>query len=426
MPSPKTFSYRLFKQSNAFSLRIQLMLLFGFFFSALAISTCFLVYSQMKSANDHQADTIGNLLSSQTAKAATNMMVTGDRLGLSVLLGQLVQNPYVARAAIFSIDNREIASAESDKIGKRGESFSSPVHYQDVIAGYVRLQLDEKLLRQNPNDALTLIIGISGIMLLSGLLLIHVYVSGMVSQVSLIERQLHTILQAPANQKHSRNELVRLSALVEQQLTEKMRQSSVPEQAEEEEKEETAAIVSIRTKNLNRLRQLLSPNDLVTIVETHIDAIERAADEYEGEISYTPDGTCFIRFSSLDSDSFAVNALSCALLVEYLNRVVDEKNIASLEMGLGFCLSDGILDFPGEEHPFQSDSAAGNAMMLASLPDINKVYMLREQLNWLPKMPEVKAFQEDEDIVEVVHLDNEQTKAIQQQAYDISRDMERA
>ncbi len=426
MPSPKTISHRLFKQSNAFSLRLQLMLLFGFFFSVLTVSTCFLVYSQMKSANDHQADTIGNLLSSQTSKAATNMMVTGDRLGLSVLLRQLVQNPYVARAAIFSIDNREITSAESESIGKRGDSYSSPVHYQDVIAGYIRLQLDEQLLRQNPNDALTLIITISCIMLLAGLLFIHFYVSGMVSQISLVERQLHTILQAPANQKHSRNELARLSALVEQQLTEKMRQNSEPEPSEEEDKEETAAIVSIRTKNLTRLRQLLSPNDLMTIVDTHIDAIERAAEEYQGEISYTPDGTCFIRFSSLESEDFVINAMSCALLIEYLNRVVDEKNIASLEMGLGFCLSDGILDFPGEEHPFQSDSAAGNAMMLASLPEVNKVYMLREQLNWLPEMPEVKAFQEDEDIVEVVSLDNEQTKIIQQQAYNISRDMEKA
>ena len=424
MPSPKTFSLRLFKQSSAFSLRLQMMLLFGFFFSALTISTCFLVYSQMKSANDHQADTIGSLLSSQTAKAATNMMVTGDRLGLSVLLGQLVQNPYVARAAIYSIDNREIASAESDSIGKRGESYSSPVHYQDVIAGYVRLQLDEQLLRQNPNDALTLVIAIGSLLLLGGLLFIHFYVSGMASQVGLIERQLHSILQVPANHKQSRNELTRLSSLVEQQLTEKMLQNAMPEQVEEEEKEETAAIISIRTKNLNRLGQLLSPNDLTGIVETHIDAIERAAEEYQGEISYTPDGTCFIRFSSLDSDDFAVNALSCALLIEYLNRVVDEKNIASLEMGLGYCLSDGILDFPGDEHPFQSDSAAGNALMLASLPEVNKVYMLREQLNWLPEMPEVKAFQEDEDIVEVVHLNQELDKVIQQQAYNISRDIE--
>ncbi len=421
---PKKIINLFARQSEALSLRQQLLLLFGVLFSALTLSTGFLVSSELESASRHQADSIGNLLSAQTASAATDMLVTGDRLSLNVLLGQLVQNPYVAKAAIYSIDNREIASSESDRVGEKGETYSSPIHYQDVIAGYVRLQLDKGLLTQNPGDALTLIITISVILLISGLLLLYFFASNVTLRLSLIERQLHSILQSPANPVSCRNEILRLSGFVEKQLTEKLMDSIEPE-PEEEEKEEVSAIISVRNKNMTRLRQLLAPHDLMHIIETHSEALERAAQQYQGELSYTPDGTGYVRFSSLESASFAMDALSCALLIQSLNRVVGEQNIASLEMGVGVCVSDGINDFPGTEHPSQSDSAASNALMLASLPGPESIHMFRDQLNWLPAgEPEIKISEHGEDIVEITGIPAEQQEAIQQEAYSISRELE--
>ncbi|WP_448215218.1 AhpA/YtjB family protein [Endozoicomonas sp. 2B-B] len=424
MSLPKKIITLFARQSEALSLRQQLLLLFGVLFTALTLSTGFLVSSELESASRHQADSIGSLLSAQTASAATDMLVTGDRLSLNVLLGQLVQNPYVAKAAIYSIDNREIASSESDEVGEKGETYSSPIHYQDVIAGYVRLQLDSELLTRNSGDALTLIITISIILLISGLLLLSFFASNITSRLKLIERQLHSILQSPANPVSFRNEVLRLSGFVEKQLTEKLMDSIEPE-PEEEEKEEISAIISVRNKNLSRLRQLLAPHDLMNIIETQSEALRCATQHYQGELSYTPDGTGYIHFSSLESASFAMDALSCALLIQSLNRVVGEQNIASLEMGLGICISDGICDFPGSEHPSQSDNAASHALMLASLPDSEGIHMFRDQLNWLPAgEPEIKLSEQGEDIVEVTGLPAEQQQAIAQEAYSISRELE--
>ncbi|WP_257252432.1 MULTISPECIES: AhpA/YtjB family protein [unclassified Endozoicomonas] len=424
MSLPKKIITLFARQSAALSLRQQLLLMFGLLFTALTLSTVFLVSSELESTSRHQADSIGNLLSAQTASAATDMLVTGDRLSLNVLLGQLVQNPYVAKAAIYSIDNREIASSESDQVGEKGETYSSPIHYQDVIAGYVRLQLDKGLLTQHPGDALTLIITVSIILLVSGLLLLYFFASGITFRLNLIERQLHSILQSPTNPVSCRNEILRLSGFVEKQLTEKLMDSVEPEPVEEE-KEEVSAIVSVRNKNMPRLRQLLAPHDLMHIIETQNEALKHAAQQYQGELSYTPDGTGYIRFSSLESASFAVDALSCALLIQSLNRVVGEQNIAALEIGLGICVSDGIADFPDTEHPSQSDSAASNALMLASLPGSEGIHMFRDQLNWLPAgEPEIKISEQGEDIVEITGLPAEQQEVIQQEAYDISRELE--
>ncbi|WP_252177835.1 hypothetical protein [Endozoicomonas sp. 4G] len=425
MSLPKKIITLFARQSAALSLRQQLLLLFGLLFTALTLSTGFLVNSELESTSRHQADSIGNLLSAQTASAATDMLVTGDRLSLNVLLGQLVQNPYVAKAAIYSIDNREIASSESDQVDEKGETYSSPIHYQDVIAGYVRLQLDKGLLTKNPGDALTLIITISIILLVSGLLLLYFYASSVTSRLHLIERQLHSILQSPTNPVSCRNEILRLSGFVENQLTEKLMDSVEPEPVEEE-KEEISAIISVRNKNMPRLRQLLAPHDLMHIIETQSEALKCAAQQYQGALSYTPDGSGYIRFSSLESASFAMDALSCALLIQSLNRVVGEQNIASLEMGLGICVSDGMCDFPGAEHPSQSDSAASNALMLASLPGSEGIHMFRDQLNWLPAgEPEIKISEQGEDIVEITGVPAEQQETIAQEAYAISRELER-
>lgn len=424
MSLPKKIITLFARQSAALSLRQQLLLMFGLLFTALTLSTVFLVSSELESTSRHQADSIGNLLSAQTASAATDMLVTGDRLSLNVLLGQLVQNPYVAKAAIYSIDNREIASSESDQVGEKGETYSSPIHYQDVIAGYVRLQLDKGLLTQHPGDALTLIITISIILLVSGLLLLYFFASGITFRLNLIERQLHSILQSPTNPVSCRNEILRLSGFVEKQLTEKLMDSVEPEPVEEE-KEEVSAIISVRNKNMPRLRQLLAPHDLMHIIETQNETLKHAAQQYQGELSYTPDGTGYIRFSSLESASFAMDALSCALLIQSLNRVVGEQNIAALEIGLGICVSDGIADFPDTEHPSQSDSAASNALMLASLPDSEGIHMFRDQLNWLPAgEPKIKISEQGEDIVEITGLPAEQQEVIAQEAYDISRELE--
>ena len=147
---------------------------------------------------------------------------------------------------------------------------------------------------------------------------------------------------------------------------------------------------------------------------------------YNGEISYTPEGNAYIRFSSLESSGFTQDALSCSLLIESVSRVIGESTIVKIHVGIGLCVSDDIPDFPGDESPSEVDSAAGNALMLASLPGEAGLNMLKEQLNWLPtELAEFSASEHAEDIVQITGIAEEQKKQINQQAYNLSRELER-
>ncbi len=373
--------------TSRFSIRTQLMLLFGLLMVTLTIGMSLVISNEIDSSSQHQADSIGQLLSEQTASAATDMLVTGDRLSLNVLLSQLVQNPYVAEASIYSIDNQRIAKAISKTADEdiRHPVYSSPIHYQDVIAGYARLSLNEDLLSQKPKEALFVIIAISLLLLLAGLIVLQLYASSIASQLSLIERQLRSILPpgnpTPPLSAKKNGEIARVSAFVEQQLLEK--KMAEPEE-KAEDKPETAMIAAIKVKNLGRLQQLLAPRDLQDILRTHSQIINEAANYYDGEITYTPEGNAYLRFSSKESQTFTSDALFCCLMIEALTEKAGAINIAMAHIGIGLSVSDQQAEFPEEQHPALGDSAASQALTLANLPDMDGIYMHRSEASWLP------------------------------------------
>ena len=110
------------------------------------------VGTQIKQVMQQQAEVVGQSLITQTAASATNLLVANDILSLNVLLSNLVKNPLVAHAAVYSIDNRILAEAGSrPKAGALGESdglFATPITFQEVIAGQLRISLDMQRFQQ--------------------------------------------------------------------------------------------------------------------------------------------------------------------------------------------------------------------------------------------------------------------------------------
>lgn len=107
---------------------------------------------QFKQAMEQQADALGNALMTQTAASATDLLVANDILSLNVLLSNLVKNPLVAHAAIYSVDNRVIAESGStpqrNLLSDEQGLFSTPISFQEVIAGHLRVSLDMTQFRQ--------------------------------------------------------------------------------------------------------------------------------------------------------------------------------------------------------------------------------------------------------------------------------------
>ncbi|MHB0765447.1 AhpA/YtjB family protein [Stutzerimonas sp. NM35] len=107
---------------------------------------------QFKHAMEQQADALGQSLVVQTATSATDLLVANDILSLNVLLSNLVRNPLVAHAAIYSVDNRVLAESGSrpqrNLLGDEEGLYSTPISFQEVIAGHLRISLDLRQFRQ--------------------------------------------------------------------------------------------------------------------------------------------------------------------------------------------------------------------------------------------------------------------------------------
>lgn len=107
---------------------------------------------QFKHAMEQQADALGQSLITQTAASATDLLVANDILSLNVLLSNLVKNPLVAHAAIYSVDNRVLAESgarpQRSLLGDEEGLYSTPISFQDVIAGHLRINLDMQQFQQ--------------------------------------------------------------------------------------------------------------------------------------------------------------------------------------------------------------------------------------------------------------------------------------
>ncbi len=101
---------------------------------------------QFKHAMEQQADALGQSLITQTAASATDLLVANDILSLNVLLSNLVKNPLVAHAAIYSVDNKVLAESgarpQRNLLGDEEGLYSTPISFQEVIAGHLRINLD--------------------------------------------------------------------------------------------------------------------------------------------------------------------------------------------------------------------------------------------------------------------------------------------
>jgi len=107
---------------------------------------------QFKHAMAQQADALGQSLVTQTAASATDLLVANDILSLNVLLSNLVKNPLVAHAAIYSVDNRVLAESgtrpQKGLLGDDSGLYSTPISFQEVIAGHLRVSLDMQQFQQ--------------------------------------------------------------------------------------------------------------------------------------------------------------------------------------------------------------------------------------------------------------------------------------
>ncbi|WP_332771585.1 histidine kinase [Pseudomonas sp. ESBL1] len=360
---------------------------------ALVIYAC-VMGLQFRQAMHEQADALGQSLTIQTANSATELLVSNDILSLNVLLGNLVKNPLVAHAAIYSVDNRMLAEAgQRPKNGLLGEAeglYQTKITFQDVTAGQLRISLDMSQFQQPMTISLQSMGILGGILLALALALSlrlgrhittpllqlrvwlrdpHPYTPATDRQDEIgdLARQLHTRLAPPPPPEPEEIE-EDFEGLDEVVVTPKATAKTKIATEDDEDDDAFAglidaedshakpvaavsdepqysAVLAVQLGSQEQLRRLPRTR-LTELLERYRDCLEQAASLYDGETYTLNDGSTLLLFHSRDcGEDYLTNAICCGELLRALGHALQIEVADSgitLQLQLGLVLADDL------------------------------------------------------------------------------------
>jgi len=362
---------------------------------ALVIYAC-VMGLQFKQAMHEQADALGQSLTTQTATSATELLVSNDILSLNVLLGNLVKNPLVAHAAIYSVDNRILAEAgqrpRNSLLGEAEGLYQTKITFQDVTAGQLRISLDMGQFQQ------PMLISLQSMGILAAILLAlalslslrqgrhitlpllqlrvwlrdpHPYTPAIDRQDEIgdIARQLHARLAPPPppepEPEPEEDEFEDLHDDV--QVLPAQRAKAVVQADEDDDaafagllddeqavvkpapvisdEPQYSAVLAVQLGSQEQLRRLPRTR-LSELIERYEGCLEQAASLYEGEIHALNDGSTLVLFHSREcGEDYLTNAICCGELLRALGHALQIEVADSgitLQLQLGLALSDDL------------------------------------------------------------------------------------
>jgi uncharacterized membrane protein affecting hemolysin expression len=341
---------------------------------------------QFKEAMHEQADALGQSLTTQTATSATELLVSNDILSLNVLLGNLVKNPLVAHAAIYSVDNRILAEAgQRPKNGLLGEAeglYQTKITFQDVTAGQLRISLDMSQFQQPLTISLQSMGILAGILLALALamsLRLGRFISTPLLQLRVwlrdineftpaterqdeigdLARQLHTRFAPPPRPVEPEEEVEEPFEEDEPEfqvrnlrdpsfdeappvakpvkpavdaddnddafadlIDDEGDSSSRPAPQPVNRQPQACAVLAVQLGSQEQLRRLPRTR-LTELLDRYRDCLDQAASLYESEVHTLNDGSTLLLFNSEDSgEDYLTNAICCGELLRALGHAL--------------------------------------------------------------------------------------------------------
>lgn len=337
-----------------------------------------------------QADALGETLVIHTAQAVSAPLALSDSLGLAAVLRELTENPYVAHAALYSVDNRTLAEAgRRPKPGKINSLYTRPIAFEHVIAGQLHVNIDVKRLQKPLYANLQGLMLLGILLLLACVMLLSRAARSICQPLTDLQRWLiQPVGQAPHQQRG--DEIGLLARTLEQCFrlpgSTLPIDSTLPDEAEtgqpqpdhiiDTSQQDTAAVTAqavlpeqcavlavelslghgIYELDEQRREQLLDHYD---------QALEEVADIYQGRLLELADGQSMLLFHD-DAENHLANALCAAELLRAFAHALQMEIADSgitLGMQLGVAHGDAVFDF-GEEKLLQH-AAIAEALELA-------------------------------------------------------------
>ncbi|MCO7516205.1 histidine kinase [Pseudomonas guariconensis] len=355
---------------------------------ALVIYAC-VMGLQFRQAMHDQADALGQSLTIQTATSATELLVSNDILSLNVLLGNLVKNPLVAHAAIYSVDNRILAEAgqrpKNSLLGEAEGLYQTKITFQDVTAGQLRISLDMNQFQQPMTISLQSM-GILAAILLALALALSLRLGRFIStpllqlrvwlrdphpytpaidrqdEIGDLARQLHARLAPPPPEPEEEDEddFDELGDDQAPKATPRLQDdeddeafaglidaedSAAKPAVVESDEPQYSAVLAVQLGSQEQLRRLPRTR-LTELLERYRDCLEQAASLYEGETHTLNDGSTLVLFHSRDcGEDYLTNAICCGELLRALGHALQIEVADSgitLQLQLGLALGDDL------------------------------------------------------------------------------------
>ncbi|MBU2710878.1 hypothetical protein [Zooshikella harenae] len=350
------------------SIRKKFAILFTLILGVFGCLFAFIAHEEISAGNKHLAYAFGKTIAHQLAESAASLITSGDQLSLNVLLNQLVSNPYIYSAEVFSVDNRLLATVKTkSKLNSQPYPtiFSTPVHYQNVLVGHIRVRLDKAMTTKPAREAMFMVI-LSGVLLLiCGLILLMRQTHQLTFRLKLLanalnrkdERILHTLSQSTHPDEIGSVQRA-LSAIL-----------PPPEGETTQKHVQQTAIVGVHLHNLTTLQQYMITGDFQDLLSHFTEILQVTTDEYDGQLSFTADGHAVVHFSDTQSFSELVNH-SLSFINTLENRRKDAE-LDTLKIGCGVALELADQQTQENAHPLLAHNPLAVALQLASIAKTN-------------------------------------------------------
>ena len=144
---------------------------------------------------EQQQKLYAQTLSSQLAARAADALFNNDRVSLQVILSQYVQNTPVAAGTIYNVARQAIAKAGN--ASPTAISYSSPIRFENSIAGYAVISQETSSLDSSRQDILISLLILSGLAALFNFAVIVRSGQALVYRLNKITFALHSKLGMP-------------------------------------------------------------------------------------------------------------------------------------------------------------------------------------------------------------------------------------